>query len=207
MGRLFNIIMRIITIAAMIGLLGSYTAPYVNPNVFYFSSLLGYTYHYLLIVNIILLLYWIARWQKIAILSILIIAAGYPLITTYYGLNSKNIPDASHDLSIMTYNIQMLRAGEKAASAKIVDYINNSGNDIICIQEFPQREASFQKFPSYRYHHRNRDVALISRYPIINKGVINFDKGHSAACIYGDIAIGKDTVRVYSTHQIGRAHV
>ena len=47
--------MRIVTIITMIGLFGSYTAPYINPNVFYFSSLLGYTYHYLLIVNIILL--------------------------------------------------------------------------------------------------------------------------------------------------------
>ena len=200
MGRLFDIIMRIVTIIAMIGLLGSYTAPYVNPNVFYLSSLLGYTYHYLLIVNIILLLYWIARLKKIAILSILIIAAGYPLISIYYGLNSKTTPNAPHDLSIMTYNIQMLRAPGKDASSKIVDYINNSGNDIVCIQEFPQREASFQKFPSYPYHYRHRDVALISRYPIINKGEINFAKGHSAACIYGDIAIGKDTIRVYSVH-------
>lgn len=116
MGRLFDIIMRIVTIIAMIGLLGSYTAPYVNPNVFYLSSLLGYTYHYLLIVNIILLLYWIARLKKIAILSILIIAAGYPLISTYYGLNSKTTPNAPHDLSIMTYNIQMLgqNRGEEA---------------------------------------------------------------------------------------------
>ena len=200
MGRLFDIIMRIVTIIAMIGLLGSYTAPYVNPNVFYFSSLLGYTYHYLLIVNIILLLYWIARWKKIAILSILIIAAGYPLITTYYGLNPQTVPDAPHDLSIMTYNIQMLGIGEKDAPAKIENYINNSNNDIVCMQEFPQREASFKKFPAYPYYHRNRDVALVSRYPIINKGVIKFDKGHSAACVYGDIAIGKDTIRVYSIH-------
>lgn len=192
--------MRIVTIIALIGLFGSYTAPYINPNVFYFSSLLGYTYHYLLIVNIILLLYWVARWKKIAILSILIIAAGYPLITTYYGLNPQTVPDAPHDLSIMTYNIQMLGIGEKDAPAKIVDYINNSGNDIVCMQEFPQREASFKKFPVYPYYHRNRDVALVSRYPIINKGVINFDKGHSAACVYGDITIGKDTIRVYSIH-------
>lgn len=102
----------------MTGYLGCYTAPYVNPNVFYFSSLLGYTYHYLLIVNIILLLYWIARWKKIAILSILIIAAGYPLITTYYGLNPQTVPDAPHDLSIMTYNIQMLGVGRKGCSCK-----------------------------------------------------------------------------------------
>ena len=183
MGRLFDIIMRIVTIIAMIGLLGSYTAPYINPNVFYFSSLLGYTYHYLLIVNIILLLYWIACWKKIAILSILIIAAGYPLITTYYGLNPQTVPDAPHNLSIMTYNIQMLGIGEKDAPAKIENYINNSGNDIVCMQEFPQREASFKKFPAYPYYHRNRDVALVSRYPIINKGVIKFDKGHSAACV------------------------
>lgn len=204
MNRLFDIIMRIVTIMVMIGLLGSYTAPYVNPNVFYLSSLLGYAYHYLLVANIILLIYWLARWKKIAILSMLIIAAGYPVITTYYGLNPKSIPDAPHDISIMTYNIRMLdvygQTGENNGPEIFVDYINNSGNDIICIQEFPKRKASLEKFPSYPYYHINKDVALISRYPIVNKGVISFDKGNSAACIYGDIAVGKDTIRVYSVH-------
>lgn len=196
--------MRIITIMAMIGLLGSYTAPYVDPNVFYPSSLLGLAYHYLLVANIILLIYWIARWKKMAFLSLIIIASGYPFITTYYGLNPESTPDTPHDLTLMTYNIRMLDAygwsREKDAPKRIVDYINDNDNDIVCMQEFPRREASAKKFPSYPYHHKNKDVTLISRYPIVNKGNITFEKGNSATCLYCDIAVGKDTIRVYAVH-------
>ena len=204
MVRLFNTVMRIITIAAMIGLLGSYTSPYVNPNTFYPSSLLGLAYHYLLIANIILFLYWLFRWKKIAILSFLVIASGYPFITTYYALNPKVAPDAPHDLSILTYNIRQMNANnwmqEKDAPKKIMDYINNSDADIVCIQEFPNRDASFQKFPEYKYRYRNKDVALISSYPIIHKGIIKFPPGNAAACIYADIDVKGDTVRVYAIH-------
>ena len=196
--------MRIITIAAMIGLLGSYTSPYVNPNVFYPSSLLGLAYHYLLIANIILFLYWLIRWKKIAIFSFLAIASGYPFITTYYALNPKTTTDTPHDLSILTYNICQMNANnwmqEKDTPKKIMDYINNSDADIVCIQEFPARDASFQKFPGYKYRYRNKDVALISRYPIVKKGKIEFEPGNAAAGIYADIDVKGDTIRVYALH-------
>lgn len=204
MWRIIDTIIRIITIGAMIGLLGSYTSPYVDPNVFYPSSLLGLAYHYLLIANILLMLYWIARWKKIAILSFIVILSGYPFITTYYALNSNSNSDAPHDLSILTYNICQMNVNnwmqEKDAPKKIMDYINHSDADIVCIQEFPKRDASFQKFPEYKYRYRNRDVALISRYPFIDKGTITFGPGNSAACIYADIDVKGDTIRVYAIH-------
>lgn len=204
MVRLFNTVMRIITIAAMIGLLGSYTSPYVNPNVFYPSSLLGLAYHYLLIANIILFLYWLIRWKKMAIFSFLVIASGYPFITTYYALNPKTTVDTPYDLSVLTYNICQMNASnwmqEKDTPKQIMDYINNSGADIVCIQEFPARDASFQKFPGYKYRYRNKDVALISRYPIVKKGKIEFGPGNAAAGIYADIDVKGDTIRVYALH-------
>lgn len=204
MGRILDLIMKIVTIVAMIGLLGSYTSPYVNPNVFYPSSLLGLAYHYLLITNIVLLLYWIVRWKKMGILSLIVIGCGYPLITTYYALNPKATPDAPYDLSVMTYNIRQMNINgwfkQENAPKHIVEYINASDADVVCMQEFPRKEKSFIKFPGYPYSHRSYDVAMISRYPIVNKGVIAFEKGNSATCIYGDIVVKQDTVRVYAIH-------
>lgn len=204
MVRIFDTVIRIITIAAMVGLLGSYTSPYVNPNTFYPSSLLGLAYHYLLIGNIVLFLFWLARWKKIAIFSFLVIVSGYPFIATYYALNPQTTPNAPYDLSILTYNIRQMNVNnwmqEKEVPKKIMDYINSSDADIVCIQEFPKRDASFQKFPEYKYRYRNRDVALISRYPIIRKGKIEFGPGNSAACIYADIDVKGDTIRVYAIH-------
>lgn len=201
---LFNIIIRTITITAMIGLLGSYTTPHVDPNLFYPSSLLGLAYPYLLIANAILFIYWILRRKKIAIAIFITLAVGYPLFSSYYGLNAPALPDDSHDLSILTYNIRMLSAfGEnkkQEITKQTVNYINKSNSDVICLQEFPRKESLFQKFPSHPYHYNSKDVALISRFPIVNSGNIPFDKSNSAACIYCDITIGKDTIRIYTVH-------
>lgn len=55
MFKLVDKLIGIITLVAMIGLAGSYTARYIDPNTFIFPSLLGLAYPYLLIANVILL--------------------------------------------------------------------------------------------------------------------------------------------------------
>lgn len=188
----------------MIGLLGSYTAPYVNPNSFYPSSLLGLAYPYLLIINILLLLYWIARWEKMAIVSVGIILAGYPFITTYYGLNGKSTPTTPYDLAVMSYNVRQMDVygwtHQKNTPELLSDYINNSQDDVVCMLDFPNRESLFQKFPSYPFHYQYKDAALISRHEIVNKGIITFDKDYTSSCIFCDIVIHSDTLRVYGLH-------
>jgi endonuclease/exonuclease/phosphatase family metal-dependent hydrolase len=43
-------------------------------------------------------------------------------------------------------------------------------------------------------------VAIYSKYPIVNKGYIPFESDVNNFCIYADLKIGKDTVRVYDAH-------
>jgi endonuclease/exonuclease/phosphatase family metal-dependent hydrolase len=43
-------------------------------------------------------------------------------------------------------------------------------------------------------------VAIFSAFPIIGNGKIIFDKNSNNVCIYSDIKIDKDTVRVYNVH-------
>ena len=64
MSKLLDKIVFIGSLIAIVGLLGSYTARYIDPNTFVIPSLLGLAYPYLLLSNLLLLLYWIARWKK-----------------------------------------------------------------------------------------------------------------------------------------------
>lgn len=148
--RWIDPIIKIITFVAICCLIGSYTAPYIDPNILSFPSLLGLAYHFLLIVNVVLMAYWIARWKKMAIISFVALLSGYPFMMTYYGMNPKDIPDDSYDLQLMSYNVRQLDiygwSGRKNGNTQMIQYINHFKGQVVCLQEFPRQENSFKNF-------------------------------------------------------------
>lgn len=207
--KILDKIVFLITLAAMLGLLGAYASHYINPNTFSLPALLGLAYPYLLITNLLLLLYWIGRWKQTAWLEIIVITLGYPTFTTYYGTADTAPKEETYDLSLMSYNVRYFDvynwSNQKDTKEKLFRYLNNFNGDIICLQEFATREntpvskdvaASLSLFP-HRYIYK--DMAIFSRLPLFNKGRIEFDSP-SASALYCDIAKGKDTIRLYSVH-------
>src|SRR5690606_20431931 len=82
--------------------------------------------------------------------------------------------------------------------------IKDENPDIMCFQEFSDiGENQFGQFKySYLYYVDNRKSlgqAIFSKYPIINKGVIEFEDS-SNHIIFADIVKKNDTLRVYSMH-------
>lgn len=90
--------------------------------------------------------------------------------------------------------------------------------DILCIQEFYTSEEKgdfnnadtlrrLMKMPFYHTEFtttlRSFDhwgIATFSKFPIINQGKIIFNTTSNNICIYTDIVVGKDTLRVYNIH-------
>lgn len=199
--RIADTVVLIISFVVIIGLLGSYTSPYVDPNVFCPSSLLGLGYHYLLLGNIVLFCYWLMRWRRMALIELLVILAGYPFIRTYYGFNSvEETGDVVCDVELLSYNICQMDLYDTVSFSGIEDYIEAFEGDFICLQEFPRKKSAERLFPSYPQSCRYGDVAIFSRYPLADKGNIFFPKGCTSACVYADIILPKDTVRVYCVH-------
>lgn len=210
MFKLVDKLIGIITLAAIIGLLGSYTARYIDPNIFILPSLLGLAYPYLLIANVILLLYWIARWKKMAFIQLLVLAIGIPVFRTYYGTYEEKIVTEPYDLQILSYNVRYFdRYGwskNKNTSEKLLDYLNHFPGDIICLQEFPEKSGSLnpqtiiRKLSSYPYRQIKKNMAIFSRSPIIACQELTFDKKYTSSCLYCDIVKSRDTVRIYNIH-------
>lgn len=207
--KLLDKIVFLITLAAMLGLLGAYASHYINPNTFSLPALLGLAYPYLLIANLLLLLYWIARWKSAAWLEIIVITLGYPTFTTYYGTADTPSKGKSHDLSLLSYNVRYFDiynwSNQKDTKEKLFRYLNDFDGDLICVQEFATREntpvskdavAYLVEFP-YRYIHK--DMAIFSRWPLLNKKRLDFNSP-SASTLYCDVAKGKDTIRLYNIH-------
>jgi len=85
----------------------------------------------------------------------------------------------------------------------IINYINQEDADIICIQEFyndnkkPHLNYKFSHV-GYRSDKNQLGLAIYSKFPQINKSNIIIDNNN--ICIYSDIKIKKDTIRVYNMH-------
>lgn len=210
MFKLFDKIVFIISLMMLSGLLGAYTARYINPNIFVIPSLLGLAYPYLLIANILLLFYQTARWKKTGLVTLFVLCAGIPFFTSYYGTRRSDTASASSDLSVLSYNVRFFDkygwSKNKQTYNKLLDYLNRFNGDFACLQEFPINDNSIlpqqiiKSLSSYPYRYLHKDVAIFSRLPILHTGQITFDKAYSGSAQYCDVLKGKDTIRIYNIH-------
>lgn len=194
----------------MSGLLGAYIASYINPNTFVLPSLCALGYPYLLIFNILLLLYWLVRWKKTAGIVFIVILAGIPAFMTYYGTADTQEKGEKPQLSLLSYNIRYFDiynwSKQKNTRQKLFDYLNKFEGSVVCLQEFSVNENQannrtiINNLSSYPYHYIQKDMAVFSRVPIIRRGSIPFDQKYTSSCIYFDIPLRGDTVRIYNVH-------
>lgn len=209
MSKLLDKIVFIGSLIAIVGLLGSYTARYIDPNTFVIPSLLGLAYPYLLLSNLLLLLYWIARWKKTALIHVCVLALGIPFFTSYYGTNNNHTDETAHDIAVLSYNIRYFdRYGwnkDDKTKEKLIKYLNGYKGDVVCLQEFPFQNRSskvsgpVRQLSSYPYRYIQKNMAVFSRYPIINCREIPFSQEYTSSCIYCDIIKEQDTVRIFNT--------
>lgn len=208
--KLFDKIVFLISIMAIVGLVGAYVSSYINPNTFVFPSLLGLAYPYLLIINILLLFYWIVRWKKMVWAELVVILLGIPVFMTYYGTANTSTQNKNYDLSLLSYNVRYFDlynwSNQKDTKGKLFQYLNDFDGNVVCLQEFAtksnkmQEQTMIKKLKSYPYHFIQKDMAIFSRLPIINKNYLTFPEQYSSACLYCDVILNQDTIRLYSVH-------
>ena len=208
--KLLDKIIFLLSLPAIIGLLGAYSASFISPNIFVFPSLLSLAYPYLLIVNLLFFLYWLFRWKKTIWLQLGVLLAGIPVFMSYYGTAANQKTKEKTELSLLSYNVRYFDlygwSDQTNTKEKLFAYLNKFPGDLICLQEFMLTSASEKQkdiishLKSYPYHHLYKDLAIFSLIPLYLNRHLKFDEKYSCACIYCDIVCGKDTIRLYSVH-------
>jgi endonuclease/exonuclease/phosphatase family metal-dependent hydrolase len=107
---------------------------------------------------------------------------------------------------------------KQSSRNKIFDLLEKEKPDILCLQEFYNSEEAkdfnnidslkkiFQDyFVHVEYSHtiRKNDhwgMITLSKFPILNRGKIDFKTKWNNLCIYTDVLIDSDTIRIYNTH-------
>jgi endonuclease/exonuclease/phosphatase family metal-dependent hydrolase len=138
----------------------------------------------------------------------------------FSSLFSSNTCNSKQEIKVLTFNVRLFDVYNWKINHPyhqgILDFIVKQNPDIACFQEYYYQSDNNYLTTSVllnglktKYIHeyypvinRKTDyfgIATITRFPIINKGNILFE-GTSNMCIYTDILINKDTVRVYNMH-------
>src|SRR5690606_32531336 len=73
--------------------------------------------------------------------------------------------------------------------------------DVVCFQEVGEYvlDAIKSSFPKHFLYKTKKGVAIVSRFPFGEKGIIDFGS-ITNSCIWADIKINGEKVRIYSFH-------
>ena len=222
--RLKNVLI-VATISGILALFLSYFSPFVHPETASFLPFFGLGYWLIFLYNIALLIIWTVMRSKWALFILLCILLGGRLHFRNFAFGSDDKNELRTEISVMSYNVRLfdlynsISSKNQETKNKIFSYIKEQDPDIVCFQEFYHQDAptSFvtrdsltklmglvdyhERYAHKMYGRQNFGIALFSKYPIIEKGFVNFPEqnGSFNYCIYADI-VKEDTFRVYNIH-------
>src|SRR5437016_13453795 len=134
-----------LNIFAVVGLLLSYAAAFINPTVIWWLALFGLGYGILLLFNLLFIAYWLLRLNKKFIFSLFVIVCG---IGKIFGIVEPNFSKADSEefqkekgrIKIMSFNVRLFDLYNWFHSSRtrksIFEFLQNENPDIICFQEF-----------------------------------------------------------------------
>jgi len=189
-------------------LLLSYILPYVSPKSFAFLAVLSLAVPFLILSNILFVLYWLMNVKKQLLLSLFVLVIGFKYVGSLYKFSgSKNIQN-DNNLTVMNYNVRLFNLYNWIPSnnvqEEVIDFIKKESPDVISFQEYHPHEKIDLSFYKYKYEELSGKrikygQAIFSKFPIVHSGSIEFpDTANNA--IYADIVKGADTIRIYNVH-------
>lgn len=208
---MLNRLLYLINMLTLFPLLLAYLAPYISPNTFMWPlAFLGLLYPILLAINGLFLLYWAVSFKRHFWSNLFIILLGWGHLQSLGSFSSNSTEAQEESFSVMSFNVRLFNVydwiKDENVKEDIINFINKEEPSILCLQEFyaPNELPSL----NYTYQHiglqsqkKEWRMATYSKYPILEKGTVSI-KGErkNNVCIYTDILLDNDTIRVYNLH-------
>ena len=216
-GKLLGYIILGVNGLIAILLLFSAFSPYINPIYHPVLACAGMAFPAFLLANVLFLIFWLFIYRKYALLSLLTLIICFNAIRTYIPFNfrTKNIPENTYKL--LSYNVMAFDGDKKHTSKSpnpILEYIQNSDADIICMQEFIMGEDKHhllkkdvdKALKAYPYNtfvkvgrENSNGLACYSKYPIISARQLHYESMYNGSAIY-ELNINGDTVTIINNH-------
>jgi len=182
-----------------------------DPSIFWMFSIASLILPVVFLINILILLFWLVfKWQNAWLPFICLLAGWNPFFLMFsFGENSNANKCQKDPVSIMSYNVYGLKQLKDTTQAmaemkknKFISFIRQYDPDILCVQEdnfFADEVINRSGIYPYFHYMIQHGAAIYSRFPILDKGRIDFGT-RTNSCLWVDALIQGRTVRVYSLH-------
>jgi len=223
MGRFIKTILLVANLLFAVALALSYWASVTNPSDFWYLAIFGILAPYLLVVNVIFIIFWLAIRKWYLIFSLAIILLGWKNISKIVALNSSELVEKDRDfLKLMTYNVQNFDlynwTENEESRDNMLRLIKEQNPDIITFQEFYTEEddENFHNIKllvnelDYKHYHFEKTLTLkeknhwglatFSKYPLINKNRVDIDGSRGNLITYCDVQLPKTDLRLFNVH-------
>lgn len=220
----FDKLMFLIALVMAVGMFLGIRAGVSDPRQHMIIAFFGLAYPFFLLANLLILCYWVfrAKWI-IALLTIVVICyGGHTLCATFgfFGTKGKLHKEDESLIRMMTYNVHNFTPyGEEMSlemKEKMLNVVSAQNPDIVCFQEFYTRKKgpydiidSLKRLLNVKYYYfvptmeserESIGMAIFSRFPIKNSGLINFTGVTGNKSIFADLTIKNKAIRIYNVH-------
>ncbi len=218
----WSYILLLINFGVVILLAIGFSAAYIAPDRNWVFAFGGLIFPYAVVANIFFVLIWLFLRRRLFLISLIALLFCWARLTNYVQFNSA-VKTNDKVLKIISYNVQIFdlynwkkdKISEKGH--EIIDLIRKEKPDFLCLQEYHGGKKSkvdiadsikkssglnFEQIAFVKKDGKKQayGIAIFSKWPLINKKVIDFDANPVNFCIYSDIVINTDTVRLFNVH-------
>lgn len=187
---IIRLILTIFHLIIIVLLFGTIMNAYIPPSIFGMLNLLSLGFPILIIINILLLIFWIASWKKRA--AVFLILSLFFIIPTRRWINYTPTKKETPNLKIISLNGKSGKFGDE----NIYNFLNDQKADVVLTQEY----KSAENLKGFEYFERNFPVVKIqSRFPIVESGIVETD-AKNGRCIYADIKINGKIIRFVNVY-------
>lgn len=177
----------------------------ISPNSMLGFSYLGLAFPVLCILNLGFVIYWLFLWEwRFLLIGLAAFIICWGPVKKYFPYHSqvKEIPQ-ENVLKVLTYNVMGFgyKNHTKESPNKVLEYIANSGADIVCLQEYAASKSEkfltskkiFKALDMYPYRsvisvssnrYLNSGIAIFSKYPISNSRRIKYESDYNCSSIH-----------------------
>ncbi len=162
----------------------------------------------LLITNLFFVIYWLVKFKKQLLLSLIVLVIGYDVILSIFVIGNKPL-NGKESFQVMSFNVRHFNIYEwmnkKDIPQKIRAFILSESPDIAVFQDFYEHDEFHMddrythKFIKHKKGQKHNGLAIYSKYPFISTGSLAFPNT-SNNIIYADILKQEDTLRIYNVH-------
>lgn len=205
----------------ILGLLLTVLAPYISPQVFVLPALCTLAFPLWIVSNIFFIVFWSFVRRRFLIPSVIaLILAIFPFRQYYAFGEIQRAAQNGDSIKVMSYNVRSFDLYDwthnEQTREKIFRFLESKKPNIAGFQEFySSNNRNFTNvkdirsrlgLKNYFFHvsaaHDNErwGIALFTKFPIVDTGIVEFQHPTENACIYADVKLPGKVVRVFCVH-------